>query len=355
MVSIIIVHYHVKKELFAAIQSILASKPKATYEIIVVDNDEKKTIQTDLKKHFPHILYIPNENKGFGQGNNVGANYAKGEFLFFLNPDTTLFPQCIDLLVSYLERHSDIGIVAPLLYDDRKKIVSLQGARELTPLRAIFSFSFINKYFPKNPIVRRYWYLDEWDKKIIKEVDSIPGTAFMIRQKLYKKLQGFDEHFFLYFEEHDLCKRARELGWKIVIIPSAKVFHALGRSTGKLKKDVPKIFRQSRYYYLRKHFGFLSAWGSEIILRTNKYALSLLAILFAALVIRLYYIEQSMQFIGDQGWFYISARDIVLKREIPLVGIVSSHPWLHQGAFWTYLLAPVLWLAHFNPVSGAYL
>ena len=62
-----------------------------------------------------------------------------------------------------------------------------------------------------------------------------------------------------------------------------------------------------------------------------------------------------MNFIGDQGWFYISARDILLTGKIPLVGITSSHIWLHQGPYWTYMLAIMLFLFHFNPVSGAYL
>ena len=92
LISIIILNYHVKKELFDCLQSIINSRPKVNYEIIIVDNDEVKTIKKDLLKKFPKVLYVPNENKGFGQGNNVGAKYAKGQYFFFLNPDTNARP-----------------------------------------------------------------------------------------------------------------------------------------------------------------------------------------------------------------------------------------------------------------------
>lgn len=81
----------------------------------------------------------------------------------------------------------------------------------------------------------------------------------------------------------------------------------------------------------------------------------LISILLLGALVYFYKIDQLMPFIGDQGWFYLSARDMVMNGTIPYVGIASSHPWLHQGAFWTYLLAPTLWLFNFNPVSGAYL
>lgn len=355
MISIILVHYHVKKELLSCIASIYASKPKSSIEIIVVDNDEKKTIEKDLKKQFPKVRYVKNDNKGFGQGNNVGSQYAKGEYLFFLNPDTLVSKNTIDALVSYLDKHKKVGIAAPILHDVQGEVVALQGARELTPLRAIFSFSFLNKLFPGNPIKKQYWYLDEWNKKSVKEVESIPGTAFVIRRELYKTVQGFDEKFFLYFEEQDLCKRITKLGWKIVMHPQANVSHSLGASTKQSKRDTNKIFQQSRFYYLKKHFGFWKAFGAEIVLRFNKYALLLLLALIAGAYLRFFNLELSMAFIGDQGWYYLSARDMMVAGDIPLVGIPSSHPWISQGAYWTYLLGPVLWLFQFNPLSGAYL
>jgi len=104
-VSIVIVHYHVKKEILACIQSIIEKTTDINYEIIVVDNDEIKTLQKDLYKKFPNVIYVPNQDKGFGEGNNVGVKYASGKYIFFLNPDTTIYQGSISKLsklVAYL-------------------------------------------------------------------------------------------------------------------------------------------------------------------------------------------------------------------------------------------------------------
>ena len=352
--SIIVVHYKVKKELFECIRSILASHTKISYEIIVVDNDEIPKIGRDLKKKFPNVTYVPNENNGYGGGNNRGAKYAKGKYLFILNPDTILEPGCIDILINYLQENGDVAIAAPLLYDKKNNIVPLQGVRALNPINAIFSFSFVHRLFKNNPIFRHFGYFNEWDKSSVKEVQSISGAAFIMRKKIFEKIKGFDEKFFLYFEEYDLCKRVVQQGHKIVMCPKAKVRHALGKSTQK-SSNIEKIFMQSRFYYFKKHFGLIPALFTEMVLRINKYNSLLLVSVFIGFLLRTSLFETSMPFLGDQAWFYLSARDMVLTGKIPLVGIASSHPWLHQGALWTYVLAGWLWIFHFNPISGGYL
>lgn len=353
MVSIIIVNYHVKEELFRCIESVIASKAKISYEIIVVDNDETVRIKKELQKKFPKVIYSKSPgNIGFGAGNNRGAKLAKGEYLFFLNPDTIVYPHILDNLVAFLKKEKDAGIVAPLLLDMKKKPYQ-QGTLELTPWRALFSLSIINKFFPHNPVAKQYWLMD-WDKKTPKEVSVAPGTAFLLRKTLYEEASGFDEKFFLFFEEFDLCKRIKELGYKIFITPTATLSHEWGVSTKK-RNDIQRIFNKSRFYYFKKHFGVLQAILVETFLRFDKYKALFIVSIAIATFLSLYRLPQLMPFIGDQGWFYLSARDMLTTGNIPLVGIASSHPWLHQGALWTYLLAGTLALFNFHPVSGAYL
>ncbi len=283
-VSIIIVHYRARAELFDCLRSINQNIPKLRLEIIVVDNDEKAVIGDELMKEFPYVRYIKSKhNKGFGAGNNLGARKAKGEYLFFLNPDTLIFPDTIQELVKFFEKKEKIGIVAPVLFHKNKKAFELQGASELTPLRAVVALSFINKLFPNNAISKKYFNL-EWNKTTVKEVDTVPGTAFMIKKKIFYKIGGFDENFFLYFEEFDLCKRVRENGYKIFITPSSKIIHLWERST-KYAKNIDKIFRTSRMYYFKKHFGIISVVLVEIFCRTSKkvVALSCLILLLTVL------------------------------------------------------------------------
>ena len=101
-VSIIIVHYKVEKELFACIDSIKRSSPKCNYEIIVVDNDEEKIIEDKLKKSYPEVVYLANNNNGWGGGTNVGVEKARGEYLYFLNPDTVLLSNVLDASLSFI-------------------------------------------------------------------------------------------------------------------------------------------------------------------------------------------------------------------------------------------------------------
>ncbi len=240
--SIIIVKYKSGKYLPDCLKSIGKNPP---WEVIVADNDK--------------------ENIGFGAGCNKGAKKAKGEFLFFLNPDTIVQPGAIDHLAGFLKKHPDAGIAAPLLLDENKNPYPLQGSGKLTPLTAIFALSFLNKYFPNNPISYRY-FLKNRDKTTVCEVETVPGAAFMIRREVFEKIGGFDENFFLYFEETDLCKRVREAGWKIFFEPKAKIIHFWGKSTPKSGK-IKKIFGQSRFYYFKKHYGIFSALFLEIFLR----------------------------------------------------------------------------------------
>lgn len=236
LVSIIIVKYQSESYLEQCLKSIGS---QGQQEIIIIDNDQK--------------------NIGFSAGCNQGAKKAKGKYLFFLNPDTVVQPGAIKTLAEFLDQHDKAGIAAPLLLDKNKKPYQKQGTGELTPLAALFSFSWLVKFWPKNPWANRYWLAD-WNKKTAKEVAVAPGSALMIRKDVFEKIKGFDENFFLYFEESDLCRRARQAGWQVFFQPKAKVIHFWGKSTG-------RVFQQSRFYYFKKYYGWLTAFLLEIFLR----------------------------------------------------------------------------------------
>ncbi len=354
LISIIIVNYKSENELFNCLDSIYNSSSKTSYEVIVVDNDEKELIKNELQRKFKWVKYIKSPyNIGFGAGNNLGARHARGRYLFFLNPDTKIFRNTIDNLYEFIDKSKKTGIVAPLLLDKTKKPYLLQGTKELTPFRAICALSFIKKLLPNNRIYKDY-YLYNWDKENNKEVDVVPGTAFIIRNELFKKVGGFDDKFFLYFEEFDLCKRVKNLGFKIFINPKAKTIHLWGASTNRSKTDVNNIFAKSRFYYFKKHFGIISAIFTETFLRTDKYKVLLAVAILGGLFMRVFKLSETMSFIGDQGWFYLSARDAMLSGKIPLVGITASHTWLHQGPYWTYILIILFKIFNFSPFLPAY-
>lgn len=352
-VSIIIVHYQRFAETLRCIKSIYENKDRFLFEVILVDNNNLAKEKVNLlNKDFSALKYIKSpKNLGYGAGNNLGAKHARGEYLFILNPDTKVLTYAVDNLVSFLEEKKEVGIVAPNLLDSKGKLFSLQGTRMLTPLSAIFSLSLINKIFPNNPISRSYW-MKEVSKKNLREVDVIPGSAFLIRRDIFEKVGGFDENFFLYFEEADFCKRIKNLGYKIFMIPDAKVVHYWKPAEG--KRQLKKIFEKSRFYYFKKHYGFFKALFVEVFTRISAQTLALSLILITAIFLRFRKLEE-IPFIGEFGWYYIQARDMLLTGSVPLVGLQSSVPFLRQGALWAWMLALALKLGRFNPFSGVVL
>lgn len=331
-VTVITVNYH-SRDLIAKLASSLNAGQFTDFEFIVIDNDR--------------------HNIGYGSAVNQAAAQAKGEYLLIINPDTQAFPTTLSSLVEFLDQHPDVGLAAPTLLDSASHPYPLQGTRRLTPLRAIFSLSFITRLLPHNRIYQDY-YLQSQDRSRPYPVAVVPGTAFLIRTSLFHQLSGFDSRFFLYFEEFDLCARAQELGLKIYILPQSRLIHHWAKSTPN-DDHIQRVFTASRFNYFKKHFGLVAALAVELFCRFNKnYFLFTLIFLWAAFL-RLNRIGDLMPFFGDQGWFYLSARNALLFGQFPRLGITASATWLNQGPLFTYLLIPVLFLGQFAPVGGALL
>lgn len=351
-VSIIIVNYNTKDELSACIKSIIDSKSKIYYEIIVVDNEENKNFEANLKNNFPEVIYVPNKNLGFGQGNNLGAKYAKGEYFFFLNPDTKILNNTLDELFRFIKKRKNTGVISPLLLNKKEKPHFVQGSQFPTLTKVIFSLSFIHKLFPNNLIARKF-FLQDWDGKSPRRVDVFPGTAFLIKKDVFEKIGGFDEKYFLFYEEADLAQKIKSIGLENYIVPKSRLVHLGGAST-RTRNDIEEIYKNSQYYYFKKWYGLPSAIFTKLFTNLNKYHLITSLVLLLGLFLRAYKLNEHMRFIGDQGWFYLSARDMLLTGKIPLVGITSSHVWLHQGPYWTYIVAFIFYLFNFNPIIPGY-
>ena len=351
-ISILIVYYNETKELFECLASIKSAKLNASFEAIIVDNSLSQNLEEKLKK-YTWVKYIKApKNLGFGGGINLAVKHAGGKYIFTLNPDAKIFPDTLERLLNFIEKKKGKVAAAPTLVNSKGNTLPFVGTRTLIPVRGIFGLSFINKLFPKNPISKSY-LINASDKKSAYEADVIPGI-FLMKKEDFGKIGGFDEHFFLYFEDTDLCKRLKERGFSLFVLPESKVMHTGGTATSK-DRNINKVFAKSRFYYFRKHYGIVNALMVEAFARFSKWHAAFLAILCLAAFLRLWQTGTLMQFIGDIGWYYLSARDFLLNGKIPLLGIPSSVPVLRQGAIFTWMLAGAFLLGDFNPVSGAYL
>lgn len=284
--SIIIVGLNIKEYLLSCVKSIFSNPPSFSYEIIYVDNGstdgsvkmikkfselisskEKELQPVALIHERSAIKFILNKkNLGFTKANNQGTRIARGKYLLFLNSDTEVVNGALGKMVRFLEEHPETGVVGPKLFNSKKMDLQVTSTGALSPLTAIFALSFINKYFPNNYFSRKYFF-SGWDRNSIKEVDAVSGAALMIRTDLFKKIGGFDERYFIYFEETDLCLAVKKEGKRVIYLPQAGIIHYGGKTTKKISSEMKRMFKQSRYRFIKKHYGFLTALITEGTLR----------------------------------------------------------------------------------------
>ncbi|OGI33437.1 MAG: hypothetical protein A2271_03475 [Candidatus Moranbacteria bacterium RIFOXYA12_FULL_35_19] len=243
MISIVIVNYHSEKHLIKCLYSIYKHSFKEDFEIIVVNNDQKDKIKELIQK-FPEVKIYQNEkNLGFGAGNNVGARIAKGDILLFLNPDTEIISKNIEDVLSLFEQDDKVGIIGSQLRLDENKIQPWSVGYEISLLNLI-----------KNNLGLMSSQ-DIWQAKEKVEVDWVSGAALFIRKDIFEKTSGFDEKFFMYFEDMDLCVRIKKLEKKVLYYPNFEVRH-LGGESYQQKKLQKKDYYRSQEYYFKKNRNF---------------------------------------------------------------------------------------------------
>ena len=239
------------------------------YEVIVVDNspgdDTALAVQrfVEAQPDRPVWLVDPGENVGFARGCNKGAGLAKGEFLFFLNPDTQLANDAGRLLANCMAEHPRCLAAGPAIYNLDGQIQ--RTCRNLPNLaRIILDAAGLDHWLG-------HYTLTRFRHDVARQVEQIIGAAMLIRRKDYERLGGLDERFFIYFEEVDFCKRLLDVGGEIWFWPRARVQHLGGGSCDASPVRARMIFvlRESRKKYFAKHFGALSAVGLEIINRVE--------------------------------------------------------------------------------------
>lgn len=259
-VSIIIVNYNTKALLKDCINSILQHTFGIDYEVIVIDNASVDDTQKMIEEDFDWVKLIANEkNLGFGTANNQGAEIAKGEYLFFLNSDCVLLNNAVKIFYDFMEKQNhdgSIGAVGGVLLDKNLKMNSSfqKFPKIYDMLYDSFGSYFVGILKPSEKKSNRMNYATV--KEPYLEVGFVVGADIFIPTGLFKQFNGFDETFFLYFEETDLQKRMANEGYKRVVINGPEIIHLIGSSTDSSKKSLKTtiLFKDSMYKYFKKHY-----------------------------------------------------------------------------------------------------
>lgn len=257
--SIVIPSYNTKKLLTDCLQSIEGSKSSMSYEIIVVDNASSDGSQDMVRSKFPKTILIRNKkNKGFACAVNQGWKIAKGEYVLFLNSDTIVQDNSLEVLLNYLQDEPEAGAVSGKL-TLRDGNIDLDTHRGFpSPWSSLTFFLGLENIFPKSKLFSQYH--QGWkDLNNIHEIDAGSGALLMVVRKVLEEVNGWDEGYFFYGEDIDLCYRIKQRGYKIFFHPGTKVMHYKGASSG-LRKESKDIARPTRENLIRVTKGSIDAW-----------------------------------------------------------------------------------------------
>ncbi len=261
--SIVIVNYKSKQKLETCLDSIFKADIKdINFEVILVENNSGDDLHDFLKLSFNIRLIESPKNLGMGGGNNLGIKSAEGEYIFILNPDTVIQNGSINTLLNYLKNNIGVGIVGPKLLNPDH---SLQYSCSRFPkvYMPLLRRTFLGKYFS---VSRDFFQMLDFDHQSIKEVDWLMGSALMFKKSLVLPNEKiweprFDELYFMYFEDIDLCRSAWHKGLKVVYNPDAVLIHDHARQSAKYPWYEAIFIDPLARRHISSWFKYFIKWG----------------------------------------------------------------------------------------------
>jgi len=276
--SIVIVTLKSEKVIHQCIKSLNQNIP-----IIVVEHSDNKKLKEDLEKKYNNLKCIlAKSNLGMGSGNNIGLKAANTDYVLLLNPDVLLEDNTIEELFLASQNLANFSMLAPLE-------------------KNFNNYGFLNKKKSNKNLEDAPF-----------EVDFIDGFAMLINKKKFKEIDYFDENFFMYLENNDLCKRSRDKGDLIYIVPKSKINHLAAKAVDKKYEDEVEFSRNwhwiwSKFYFNKKYYGFFKAFYEGF----PRYCSSLIKFLFYLLINnkkkkKIYFNRASgfyNAFLGKASWY----------------------------------------------------
>lgn len=257
--SVILVLYNARDVIEVTLDALYASKVDFDYEVIIVDNnspDDSVQIIKDKYLSDPAVaaktkLIFNSENFGFGIGNNIGMKQATGDYILLLNTDTKISPENLQVMVDFISKRPDIGAATCKLIKADGQIDPASRRSEPNLVRSFFRLFGFQSLFPK--VFGGYNLLNK-DPNISSELESCSGAYFLMSREAYEKTGGFDERFFMYGEDLDLCRSIRESGLKIWWHPETTCVHYRGQSSKKTPQKTLFAFYDAMWIYYKKWY-----------------------------------------------------------------------------------------------------
>jgi len=280
-ISFIIVNFNTSDLLIKCIGNLLGIHKNM--EIIVVDNGSTDGSADRIeKKYGKKITLIRTKNKGISAGNNLGIKKSSGDYLIYVGTDAFPRQDALKKLIKYMDESSDVGIVTP-------KLVLRDGTTDLhahrgfpTPWNSMAHFLSLNKMFPKSKLFNQY-YMEYEDLNTAHEIDLCISHFMVMKKEVINKIGKWDENFWVYGEDVDICYRTKEAGYKIMYLGNVEVLHYKGAGVGrketadlsnasrdskesmkKLARSTSSVMRMFYKKHLSKKYPFFVNWAAYI-------------------------------------------------------------------------------------------
>ncbi|MBI2095454.1 MAG: glycosyltransferase family 2 protein [Candidatus Omnitrophica bacterium] len=250
--SIVSVNYETPEYTLQCIRSIYTNRPRCSFEVIVIDNGSKDHSLELIRAQAPNVICIETgRNLGFSQANNLGINNARGNFVLLLNSDTKILDNSLDRMVEYLIANPGVGALGPRQLDGEGKL-QLAWGRFPTLITEAYR-KLIHYKLSMNDLKIRDYLEEKYAKPT--EVDWISGSCLMARKEALFDAGLLDNHFFMYFEDIDLCHQMKDRGWQIHYNADMTVLHYGGVTAKRNMLNVLVEYRRSQIYFTRKFYG----------------------------------------------------------------------------------------------------
>jgi len=249
--DILIVTYNSEKFIRHLIADL--SKSKVVNKILIYDNNSDDQTRLIIEKHKTNkvVTIFGKKNIGFGQAMNILVKNSKTEYQILINPDTKLKNKAIEKIHKCaVKQKSDITGGAMIGEDGS---VQRSFTRIPTSMTILFEFTNLKKIFPNNYWHKKFLYKDVSYPKHSLEVGSVSGGYMLIKKSSFELLGGFDENFFMYLEDIDICKRAHQNNMKVIYCPNSRIFHSGGESSKNKHRIHYDAWDEARLWYIKKN------------------------------------------------------------------------------------------------------
>jgi GT2 family glycosyltransferase len=252
LLSIVIVNFETPKYTLSCIESIYAHRPNCNFEIILIDNGSTDDSLDLIRETYPEVICIETgSNLGFAKANNLGINNARGNYVLLLNSDTKILDNSLDKMLEYLMASPEMGAVGPRQVDGKGKLQLSWGS--FPTLVSEVMRKLIHHRLSANDLKIRDYLEEKFAGS--SDVDWVSGSCLMARKKALFDAGLLDEHYFMYFEDIDLCRQIKNAGWKIHFNSEFTIIHYGGVSA---KKNILRVlveYRRSQIYFTKKYYG----------------------------------------------------------------------------------------------------